>query len=268
MFLATLTVSLVFVAQGPAQALAANGQATGEWTPLFNGRDLTGWYTFLQVHGKNRDPDRLITIEDGMIRLYQHAENGTKVPMGYIATEKEYGDYHLRFKYRWGQKKFEPRLKLKRDAGVYYHIIGNDNIWPTAMQFQVQQTDVGDLITVGRPQVDTWTDPNTFGAQIPTYRPVVDGGRLRVMGGKGVAIQGRLPGAIEVDGWNTGEILVKGDSTTHILNGKVVNEGTKMRQIGAESDQSEPIVRGRIALELEAAEIDYRDVEIKLLGSP
>ena len=25
--------------------------------------------------------------------------------MGYIATEKEYGNYHLRLQYRWGGKK-------------------------------------------------------------------------------------------------------------------------------------------------------------------
>src|SRR4051812_39458684 len=89
------------------------------WTPLFNGKDLTGWYTFLQKHGKNSDPDRVITIEDGMIRLYKHAKDRDLVVMGYIGTEKEYGDYHLRFQYRWGEKKFQPRYALKRDAGLY-----------------------------------------------------------------------------------------------------------------------------------------------------
>jgi hypothetical protein len=80
-----------------------------EFAPLFNGRDLSGWYTFLQKHGKNSDPDRVITIEDGAIHLYKHAAEGSAVVMGYIGTEKEYGDYHLRFQYRWGAKKFQPR---------------------------------------------------------------------------------------------------------------------------------------------------------------
>ena len=107
-------------------ALAPSGQeakAKEHWTPLFNGRDLTGWYTFLQKHGKNQDPDRVITIEDGAIHLYKHAPEGSHVVMGYIATEKEYGDYHLRLQYRWGGKKFEPRLQAqaRRRAVLSHH---------------------------------------------------------------------------------------------------------------------------------------------------
>jgi hypothetical protein len=264
MLLTTLTAALMFAAAGTAQAPADSRPANG-WTPLFNGRDLSGWYTFLQVHGKDQDPDRVITIEDGMIRLYKHAAQGTKVVMGYIATEKEYGDYHFRVKYRWGEKKFEPRLKLKRDAGLYYHVLGEDRVWPRALQFQVQQTDVGDLIALYGFQLDTWTDPKTFTAEIPTYRPASGGGKPRVMGGKGLAYQGRLPGEIEVDGWNTAEIIARGDSTTHILNGKVVNEGTRVRLVDESTGRSRPITRGRIALEIEAAELDFRDVEIRAL---
>src|SRR5215211_8506660 len=69
----------------------------GGWTPIFNGRDLTGWYTFLQKHGKDSDPDRVITIEDGAIHLYKHAPDGSPVVMGYIATDREYENYHVRF---------------------------------------------------------------------------------------------------------------------------------------------------------------------------
>ena len=265
MFPATMTVCLMLVAQVTTKAPAAGGPASAEWTPLFNGRDLAGWYSFLQTHGKNNDPDRIITIEDGMIRLYKHAEHGTKVVMGYIATEKEYGDYHLRFKYRWGEKKFEPRLNMKRDAGLFYHLIGDDQVWPKSMQFQIQQTDVGDLGTVRGFQVDTWTDPKTFDAAIPSFRPAEEGGQPRVMGGKRAAFQSHLPGNLEVDGWNTGEIMLRGDHTTHILNGKTVNEGTKMRQVDEKTGQLRPLLRGRIALEIEAAEINYRDIEIRRL---
>jgi hypothetical protein len=46
----------------------------------------------------------------------------------------------------------------------------------------------------------------------------------------------------------------------------VVNEGTKLRQVDEATGQSQPLVRGRIALEIEAAEIDYRNVEIRRLS--
>ncbi len=112
------------------QGAAASCESRETWTPLFNGHNLDGWYTFLQKHGKNSDPDHVITIEDGAIHLYKDAADQSHVVMGYIGTEKEYGNYHLRLQYRWGTKKFEPRYKLKRDAGLYYHILGPDAVWP------------------------------------------------------------------------------------------------------------------------------------------
>ena len=115
------------------------GQPDEPWVPLFNGRNLDGWYTFLQKHGKNSDPDHVITIEDGSIHLYKNAVDASHVVMGYIGTDKEFSNYHLRLQYRWGTKKFEPRFKMKRDAGLYYHILGDDKVWPRAVQFQIEQ---------------------------------------------------------------------------------------------------------------------------------
>ncbi len=230
---------------------------------LFNGQNLDGWYTFLQKHGKNRDPGRVITIEDGMIHLYKHAADGSEVVMGYIATIKEYGNYHLRFQYRWGDKKFQPRYQLKRDAGLYYHIIGQDAVWPTALQFQIEQTDVGDLLALHGYMVDTWIDPTTKNDKQATFRDPVNGGELRVLGGGGIGYQKRLPGPFEKEGWNSVEIVVRGDTTAHILNGHVVNRGRNIRYADPKVPGSiRPISRGRIALEIEAAEIYFRAVEI------
>jgi hypothetical protein len=250
----------------PASALTTTAAAQ-QWTPLFNGRDLTGWYTFLQKHGKNHDPDGVITIEDGAIHLYKNASEGSNVVMGYIATEREYGDYHLRFQYRWGEKKFQPRYALKRDAGFYYHITGSDAVWPRALQFQVEQTNVGDLITLHGMQLDTWTDPATLLKTQPTFMAPEQGGQQRVMGGKGISYQKRSPEAKELDGWNTVEVIAEGDSTIHRLNGLEVNRGRGVLLLDPEQgDKARPLTRGRIALEIEAAEIYFKDVEIKSLS--
>jgi hypothetical protein len=42
----------------PGQETSLTGQEE-HWTPLFNGKELTSWYTFLEKHGKNHDPERL-----------------------------------------------------------------------------------------------------------------------------------------------------------------------------------------------------------------
>jgi hypothetical protein len=66
-----------------SQASAPRTASTAErWVPLFNGRNLDGWYTFLQKHGKNQDPDHVIAIEDGAIHLYKDAPESSNVVMG------------------------------------------------------------------------------------------------------------------------------------------------------------------------------------------
>ncbi len=186
--------------------------------------------------------------------------------MGYIATEKEYGNYHLRFQYRWGAKKFEPRYKLKRDAGLYYHITGPDQVWPRALQYQVEQTNVGDLITLYGMQLDTTIDPKTRSEKMPTFLGGEQGGEAYVEGGQGLAYVKHLAGEFERDGWNASEIIARGDTTTHILNGQVVAKGTGIRLVDPEQKGApRPVTRGRIALEIEAAEIYFRSVEIRLL---
>ena len=264
-----MTLSLPCLALASALALAAPPDASEGWTPLFNGKDLTGWYTFLQEHGRNSDPDGIITIEDGAIHLYKNAPDKQKVVMGYIGTEKEYGDYHLRLQFRWGDKKFEPRYALKKDAGLYYHITGPDQVWPRSLQYQIEETNVGDLIALFGMQMDTTIDPKTRDAETPdypTFLPADRGGEPRLLGKKGIEYQHRLAEVPERDGWNDVEIVVKGDQVTHLLNGRVVNHGTAVRFDDPEKPGNPvPLTRGRIALEIEAAEIFFRNVEIRSL---
>jgi hypothetical protein len=186
--------------------------------------------------------------------------------MGYIATEKDYANYHLRLEYRWGLKKFAPRLTLKRDAGLYYHILGPDAVWPRALQFQIQQGDVGDLLALYGLQLDTSIDGDTRNEPIATFLSRDRGGQACELGGKGIGYQKRLAGDFEVDGWNTAEVIARGSSTTHILNGHVVNQGTNIRLVDPDNPgQVQPVTKGKIALEIEAAEIFFRKVEIRAL---
>src|SRR2546423_1253605 len=65
-------------------------------TPLFNGKDLTGLYTWLK-DGKRNDPRKVFSVKNGQLHI---SGDG----FGYIATEKAYRDYHLTVEYRWGKK--------------------------------------------------------------------------------------------------------------------------------------------------------------------
>jgi len=68
----------------------------------------------------------------------------------------------------------------------------------------------------------------------------------------------------EVDGWNTLELSVRGGRAEHRVNGKLVNACENVRLIDEKDlEKTTPITKGRIALEIEAAELFYRNVEIR-----
>ena len=261
-----VVVATLNVIPGISAEVPSNPESEG-WVRLFNGQNLDGWYTFLQEHGKNHDPDGIITItNEGTIHLYRDLPDGERVVMGYIGTQQEFGNYHLRLRYRWGEKKFEPRYALKRDAGLYYLILGEDTVWPRSLQYQIQETDVGDLLALYGMQLDTWIDPGTQGKESPTYLDLKQGGKPFVLGGKGIGYQKRWPGSFETRGWNTIELVVKGDTSLHLLNGQIVSRAENIRLVDPERPgESTPITKGRIALEIEAAEIEFRNVEIRML---
>src|SRR2546428_57938 len=66
-----------------------------ERIPLFNGKDLGGFYTWL-VDSKREDPRHVFVVTNGVIRISGEG-------LGYLATEKEYQDYHLVAEFKWGK---------------------------------------------------------------------------------------------------------------------------------------------------------------------
>lgn len=259
-----ICLALLFTAcapKGDADALSTS------WRTLFNGKDLDGWYIFLQKHGRDSDPDRVITIEDGAIHAYKHAPHGSEVVMGYIGTHEQFSNYHLRLQYKWGKKQFKPRFLMKPDAGVYYHHITEDVVWPQALQFQVELNSLGDLLTVGHIKVDTTIDPANKSDEWQQYLPLQAGGvPYTTTGGPGATYTRRRENH-ERDGWNTIELICKGDSAVHIVNGHVVNHCTNIRrQDPANPNHWLPLTDGRILLEFEATEMYYRDVKIRNLA--
>ena len=67
----------------------------------------------------------------------------------------------------------------------------------------------------------------------------------------------------EHEGWNTVEVIVRGNDATYLLNGKVNNRASKIEQMA--NNEWVPLTKGKIALQLEYAEVFYRNVEIKEL---
>ena len=110
--------------------------------PLFNGKNLDGWYSFLTSKGKNNDSENIFSIENGILHI-----SGKE--FGYICTEKVYSNFHLIVEFKWGTKKYPPRDAdtIKRDNGILYYVPLNakDFVWPKGIECQIQEGDVGDF---------------------------------------------------------------------------------------------------------------------------
>src|SRR5690349_18275079 len=92
------------------------------FTRLFNGKDFTGWKTFLSP--KDADPDKTWSVQDGAIICTGH-------PAGYFYTEKPYHNYVLR--YDWKYVKPPEGKKSSYNSGCLVHI-QKHKVWPKCVE--------------------------------------------------------------------------------------------------------------------------------------
>ena len=197
---------------------------------IFNGKDFNGWYSFVDGSGKNSDPLKVFQVEQGGI-IHVSGEK-----FGYLCTNDVYQNFHIKLEFKWGEKKWAPRLNEKRDSGLLYLIPSDstDKIWPCGIEAQIQEGDVGDLWMISDATI------------------VVDGVRTK----PGPFIRSiKKKDAERAHGeWNTVEAIVKDGHCQHIVNGVMVNEGF---------DAS--IQKGRLLIQSEGAEIYFRNIQLKKL---
>lgn len=239
--------------------------AESEWRTLFNGKDLSGWSVTIDKQKPGEDPDHLVQVRDGAIHMYPDTDPSATVPFGVVTYDKIFSRFHLALEYRWMEKKFNPRKTQIRDAGVIYHASETNKVWPDSIEYQIQEGDSGDIVFIDEDGL-TWAQPQPDlapeGQGDPGLLPE-NGGTLRG-GGKNYAYIGRFP---EYDhaGWNRAEVIVQaGESAEHWLNGHLRARLGGFHHLNREGT----LTKGKICLQLEGAEIQYRNVEILELDEP
>jgi hypothetical protein len=196
--------------------------------PLFNGKDLNGWYSFLRTKGVNNDPERVFTVEDGLLHI-----SGKE--FGYICTLQTFKNFHLVVEFRWGIKKYPPRDAdtTKRDNGVCYYFANNekDTVWPKSIECQIQEGDVGDIWLINHTTM------------------VVNG--VRTLPDSFCRVVKKINAEKPNGEWNRVEVIANKGKITYIVNGVVVNEG-----------EDPSVTEGKILVQSEGAETYYRKIEI------
>jgi hypothetical protein len=251
----------------PERNVSAAGKDDGA-LHLFNGKDLTNFYTFLMAPngqkerlGKNNDPQKVFSVVDGAIRVSGEV-------WGYLATETDYSDYHLTVEFKWGEKTFKPRANNARDSGVLLHAVGEDgsaNGWMPSVECQMIEGGTCDLILIG-----TKDHPVQLTAEVedrsgqPYYKQggaarKFDKGRVNwyardVNWKDEKGFRGKEDVEKPVGEWNTIECICDGDKITLYLNGKLMNVGTQCSR-----------TKGKILFQSEGAEVFFRKIDLKPL---
>jgi hypothetical protein len=245
-----------------ASIVGSAAAADSAWKPLFNGRNLSGWtvrYASRTSEGAP-PPASLFAVENGTIHAYPTQAAGSQQPNAYLESNTEYADYVLSLEYKWGEKKFAPRLAQVRDAGLLYHVHRErPGDWPAAAEAQIEEGDTGDSWAVSS-QLASFVNPKTGLYALPE-----DGGVPRTVGHDGRFERTRHSRVNEYPGWNTLEVIVRGDRATHIVNGVTNMRVYDIRGWDAASDSWVKLDRGRIALQAESAEIYYRNIRMRPL---
>jgi hypothetical protein len=245
----------------PSFARALPTIRSGEPIFRFNGKDLDGFYPYVRDRGR-QDPNGVFSVRDGMICVSGQEFGG-------LTTNDEFHDYHLVVEWKWGERTWAPRKKNTRDSGILVHCVGEDGAasgnWMESQECQVIEGGTGDFIMVSGKGKPSLTCETRVGPDRQLYfekggKAVSrDSGRFNwwgrdpswkdVLGFRGARDVERPAGE-----WNHMEVVCDGDTITTILNGYVVNIGTKSS-----------LTRGKILFQSEGAEIFFRKIEVRPL---
>lgn len=189
---------------------------------------------------------------------------------GCLVTKKEFENYHLQLKFKWGEKKWAIRKNLLMDSGILYHSAGKYGAefwrsWMISQEFQIMEGHTGDY----------WSQA-TSAMDIRAYKPESN---LNPMAHK---TQEYLPISMNSPyknyclrscnfekpkgEWNTLDLYCFEGKSLHVVNGEVVMI-LKNSRYTTEDGKTIPLTKGKIQLQSEAAEIFFKDIRIRKIDS-
>lgn len=252
--------------------------APGEWRQLFNGKDLSGWDTYVGPPRKalNSDPEGVFTVSeiDGAGAIHVSGEL-----YGSLMTREEFENYHVRVEFRWGPKKWPPRETVARDSGLLYNSVGpygvGSDAWMCSVECNIMERGTGQWWSVAGSLSDVEGVPLT-----PELEPVVPykkegAGEDIIVFRRGAplvtpklwsGITPRVDPERPYGEWNVVEVISLGTRSIHIVNGVVVLALVNHR-VRDEKGKEVFLTRGKIQLQSEAAEVFYRKVEIRQIDA-
>jgi hypothetical protein len=244
-------------------ALAVAPAGAKEPVALFDGKDISKWYTFLRDHGVDKDPNGTFTVKDGILRISGEDWGG-------LVTRDEYANYKVEVVYAWGGKVWPGRDKNARDCGLILHSTGKDGTvskcWLEGVQCNMIEGGTGDISVTGANKAYRFkaeAEERPAGKRAGLYWK--EGAPVREFGpGQRLLWSGKDPNWENVLGfrgkndvekgvkeWNTLVVTMKGDTMTVQLNGVTMTKATDLS-----------ITKGKLQFQSEGAEVLFKKITL------
>lgn len=258
----------------------------GDWVALLD-KELSQWDTYLSYrHQTNYNGDEPLDANGNVIKPIGLNPEGFDVfgvsemsgerilrvsgeIYGSLISKKEYENYHLRLKVKWGNKKWIPRKDKLKDSGILYHSIGPMGAeywrsWMLSQEFQIMEGHMGDYWSQANSAIDVR-------AYIPegVMNPVADENPDFIGLGAGEKAGGYCMRSVNTEKpsgeWNTLELICFEGKSLHIVNGQVVMILKNSRYL--KDGRTMPMTKGKIQIQSEAAKVYFKDIAIRELNT-
>lgn len=260
-------------------------QEVVNWTKLID-KDLTQWDTYLSFKhqlGYDGTPpkdsigNRIEPIGlnksgyDVFTTVEEDSQSIIKVSgeyYGCLTSKQEYSNYHFQLKFKWGDKKWDPRKDLLKDSGILYHSIGpmgaeHWRSWMLSQEFQIMEGHTGDFWRQATSAID-------IRAYTPEFimTPMAHESQPFLAVGYGEENEFYCMRSTNNENdhgeWNTLDLICFEGKSLHIVNGEVVMILKNSRYTNEEGE-TVPLTSGKIQIQSEAAEIFYKDIKVRPL---
>lgn len=263
---------------------ASDPQRSNGWINLLD-HDLSQWDSYLSYRFKpgydgskpEEEPIGLNKSEAQSVFSIENKKEQNETPIlkisgeiyGAIITKEIYENYHLKMKVKWGNKKWDPRKNLLRDSGILYHSVGSYGAeywrsWMQAQELQIMEGHMGDYWSQATSAMDVR-------AYTPEYimNPIGSISQPFLSVGHKQNIQGlviRSDNHESPNGkWTELELITYQGKSLHIVNGHIVMVLKNSRY--EKGGKMIPLTKGKIQIQSEAAEVYFKDIQIKKIDT-
>jgi len=228
---------------------------------LFNGKNLKNWEIFVgPSDAKPKEPIFSVVKLDGGNAIRITGEINAS-----LATKKEYGNYHIRMVFRWGDKIFK-----QRNSGLLYDSYGSFGeglgVWMSAHEFQLCTGKMGDSYCMGNSYFESTSVKEQDGK---IYRYNTDGTKSQFGVGFPTKNCSKQSDNEKPSGeWNVVDLYCFGQSSVHVVNGVVNMMNFNSGRIEKDG-KILPLSQGKIQIQSEGGELFIKSITLeKIDGIP